>query len=250
MPILADSLFWTFAPKLLGAGVLAIFVTVIAYIHDPRLKMLVFSMPVPFTCAYLVTGVTIDSTALSGVVLVTAYHWIVYVIAVVWGLPLALGIGVSVGTYIATAWLTKDFIKPIPIMYSAVVVIFLLGLVSYLYKPIVEDGHRSRSPWYVKLPLIYVIAVGIYSITSLLAGAVTTFPYAGVFTSYEMRRSLRTLAGQYTINNFSFLAMFLAIAMGEHLAWPKPLPLAAGWAAIIITIWTIYYFEWGKPKAA
>jgi hypothetical protein len=131
---------------------------------------------------------------------------------------------------------------------STCVVIFLLGLVSYFYKPIPEDGHRSRSPWYVKLPLIYVIAVCIYSITSLLAGAVSTFPYAGVFTSYEMRRSLRTLAGQYTINNFSFLAMFVAIALGEHWAWPKPMPLAAGWVAIIVTIWAIYFFEWGKPK--
>lgn len=249
-PLLADSMLMEWGVKALGAAVLAAFVTTIANIHDPRLKMLVFSMPIPFTCAYLVTGTPIDATNMSGIVLVTLYHWVVFLMVVKWRLPLALGIGTSITGYILFAWLLKGWIKPLPLLAVTAVVVVMWALASLAYTPRQEEGHRTKSPWYVKLPLIFVIGMTIYSITGLLAGAVATFPYAGVFTSYEMRRSLRTLAGQYTINNLSFLAMFLAIALGEHLHWAKPWPLLAGWVTVIAFIWGIYALGWGKPKPA
>lgn len=248
MIILADSLMATLGVKVLGAAILACFVTTIAYIHDPKLKMLVFSMPIPFTCAYLVAGRPVDATAMSGVVLVTLYHWIVYLMVMRWRLPLGVGIGTSIAGYIFIAWLIKDWMISVPFVAAMAVVLVMWFIGFMCYQGVKEEGHRSRSPWYVKLPLVFGIALVIYSITWLLAGAVTTFPYAGVFTSYEMRRSLRTLAGQYMVNNLSFVAMFAAIALGEHLHWARPFPLLTGWAVVIACIWMIYALGWGAPK--
>jgi hypothetical protein len=248
MFIFADMLMGAWGVKLLGAGILACFVTTIANIHDPKLKMLVFSMPIPFTCAYLVAGNPIDSTSMSGVVLVSLYHWVVYAMVIRLRLPLAVGIGTSVAGYIFMAWLVKDWMKQVPLIPAMLVVLALWFVLFKMYRGVQEEGHRTKSPWYVKLPLVFAIALGIYSLTGLLAGAVTTFPYAGVFTSYEMRRSLRTLAGQYMVNNLAFVALFAAIALAEHLQWPKPLPLVVGWVVVILVIWMIYALKWGAPK--
>ncbi len=234
--------------KVLGAGVLAAFVTTIAYIHDPKLKMLVFSMPIPFSCAYLVTGSPIDTTNMVGIVLVTLYHWVVYGMVMRLKLPLAVGIATGVLGYIGFAWLCKGSAQMIPLTVASVIVLLMWGASMVFYRGVQEEGHRSRSPWYVKMPLVFVIALCIYSITGLLAGAVTTFPYAGVFTSYEMRKSLRTLAGQYMVNNLSFILMFVAIAAAEHQHWSRPISLLTGWVAMIVTIWIIYGLGWGAPK--
>ena len=251
MLMLADSLsidWWACGIKVLFAAVLACFVTTIASIHSPRVKMLVFSMPIPFTCAYLVNNHPVDSSNMSGIVLVTLYHWIVFWMVVKRGLPLALAIGASVTCYIGTAILIKSWIVTVPLVLSTVMVTLMWAAGSWSYKPIHEEGHRGKSPWYLKLPVVFAIALVIYSLTGLLGGAVTTFPYAGVFTSYEMRRNLRTLAGQYMVNNLSFIAMFVAIAVAEHSGANRFVALLAGWIVVIVLIWGIYALGWGKPK--
>jgi hypothetical protein len=237
---------------LLPAAVLTAFVSVIAYIHSPRMKTLVFSLPVPFTCAYLATGMQINATHIAGLVWVTLYHWIVYLIYKRLGWSLWLGIGSGAIFYLGAAAAFGSIAKesglttfPVPIAISVVFVLWAGA--SWLYHPIHEPGHRSRAPWYLKAPIIFPIAIVLFSLKEVLLGAVTTFPYAGVFTSYEMRHSPRTLAGQYTINNISFMLMFLTLwALDGRV--PKPLPLLTAWVVLVTVLLLIYRFGWGQPK--
>jgi hypothetical protein len=235
---------------LLPAAVLTVFVSVIAYIHSPRMKTLVFSFPVPFTCAYLSTGMKINATHIAGLVWVTLYHWIVYLIYKRLGRSLWIGIITGAVFYLAAAAaiakVPRITVFPVPVMMAAVLVLW--SLASWLYHPIHEPGHRSRAPWYVKVPIVFPIAIGLFSLKKVLLGAVTTFPYAGVFTSYEMRHSPRTLAGQYTINNISFMLMFLTIWKLDEAEAPKPVPLLAGWVVVLTALLTIYKLGIGQPK--
>lgn len=233
------------------ALILTAFVTAIAYIHSPRLKTLVFSMPIPFTCAFLASGIAIGPTHISGLVLVTLYHWIFYSIYRGLRLPLAAGIGVAVTLYVATAYLIANHtalpVTPFLWVCGASFLLWCIGV--WLYRPIHEPGHRGKTPWWLKAPLIFVIALVIFSLTALLGGAVTTFPYAGVFTSYEMRHSPRTLAGQYTINNISFLLMFTTIwALQERVSVVTS--LLGGWVVLLIALGLIYKLGFGRPQMA
>lgn len=232
------------------ALILTAFVTAIAYIHTPRLKTLVFSMPIPFTCAYLASGLPIGPTHISGLILVTFYHWIFYAIFRGMGGPLWLGIGTAVTAYIGIAFVVANYtpVPDVPFLWMCAGAFLLWVLGAWLYRPIHEPGHRGKTPWWIKSPIVFVIALVIFSLTSLLSGAVTTFPYAGVFTSYEMRHSPRTLAGQYTVNNLSFLLMFMTIWSLEGRA-PSPLPLLAGWAVLLVSLTMIYKMGVGKPQA-
>lgn len=232
------------------ALILTAFVTTIAYIHTPRLKTLVFSMPIPFTCAYLASGLPIGPTHISGLVLVTFYHWIFYAIFRGLGGPLWLGIGTAVTAYLGTAFVVANYtsIPGVPFLWMCAGAFLLWVLGAWLYRPIHEPGHRGKTPWWIKSPIVFVIALVIFSLTSLLSGAVTTFPYAGVFTSYEMRHSPRTLAGQYTVNNLSFLLMFMTIWSLEGHA-PAPLPLLGGWLVLLVSLTLIYKMGVGKPQA-
>ncbi|MCE9591362.1 MAG: hypothetical protein K8S99_12650 [Planctomycetes bacterium] len=236
---------------IIKAMILTAFVTTIAYIHNPRLKTLIFSMPVPFTCVYLASGIRMGSTHVSGLVLVTLYHWIFYTIYRVLKWPLGVGIAIAVTAYLASAYTIANH-SPIPSwpflgIWCGALALWMLGV--WLYRPIHERGHRSKAPWWIKSPIIFAITLVIISLTSLLSGAVTTFPYAGVFTSYEMRHSPRTLAGQYTINNLSFLFMFPVIwLLDGRIA--TPLALLAGWVVLLVSLGTIYKMGLGKPQIA
>jgi hypothetical protein len=249
LTLLPDSQNWP--TILISAAVLTVFVSAIAYIHNPRLKTLVFSMPVPFTCAYLATGMKINATHIFGLVFVTLYHWIVYLIYKRLGRSLWLGIATGVTFYLLAAAFVARIpgVTQVPVLLAAGGVFVLWAIASSLYHPIHEPGHRSRAPWFVKMPIIFPIAVSLFTLKEVLRGAVTTFPYAGVFTSYEMRHSPRTLAGQYTINNISFMLMFLVIhALDSRL--PKPMPLLAGWVATVSTLLVIYRMGVGRPRTA
>jgi hypothetical protein len=63
-----------------SALVLTAFVTTLAYVRSPRAKALIYSLPVPFSCAYLATRLPINATHLTGLALVVGYNWAVYLL--------------------------------------------------------------------------------------------------------------------------------------------------------------------------
>jgi hypothetical protein len=229
-----------------SAVVLTAFVCAIAYVRSSRLKALIYSMPVPFTCAYLATALPINATYLAGLILVVGYNWAVCWLHIKLRVPLLVAIVASALAYFASGMQLRP-IAGVPVWWIGAigVVGWLLNL--WLYRPAMQPDHRGRTPWWLKAPLIFVIAMAIYNATKLLAGAVGTFPYAGVFTSYEMRHSLRTLAGQFTINALGILSCMLIIAAPET-RLPAPWPLLLGWVPVLAWAGIVHWFGIGRPE--
>ena len=214
----------------LPACVLTAFVISIAYVRAPRAKAFIYSLPVPFSCAYLATGLPINATHLTGLLLVAGYNWLVFGLVRA-KVPIAVAIALAAGAYFAGAMLLRP-LAAVSLWWVAAVALtgWIAGLLAY--RPRAEPGHRSRTAWWVKAPLIFAIAMGVYNATELLAGGVGMFPYAGIFASYESRHSLRTLAGQFTLNALGLLACLLTIHLAEgHI--PAPWPLALGWMPVV-----------------
>lgn len=220
-----------------SALVLCFFVTAIACVRSPRLKALIYSLPVPFTCAYVATGVPMNATHITGLILIVTYNWLVWFLRTKANWPLQLAIPASVGVYITGSILARP-LAGTPLIWVALIFLAIWTLNALLYRARPEPHHRGRTPVYLKIPMVFVISMIIYNATRLLAGAVNTFPYAGIFTSYESRHSLRTLAGQFTINILGLLLCILTIAATEN-RFPAPIPLLLGWIPVILWILTV-----------
>jgi hypothetical protein len=232
------------------ACVLTAFVISIAYVRSPRAKALIYSLPVPFSCAYLATGLAINATHITGLMLVIGYNWLVLGLVRA-KVPLVVAIVAAAAAYFGGAWLLRPLagLENATLWWAAGIgfAAWVLGVV--LYRPREEPGHRSRTAWWVKAPLIFAIAMGVYNATDLLAGGVGMFPYAGVFTSYESRHSLRTLAGQFTINSLGLLMCLVTIHLAERAGVPVLGALFLGWVPVIAWIALVRWRRWGSITA-
>jgi hypothetical protein len=227
------------------AAVLTAFVIAMAYVRAPRGKALIYSLPVPFSCAYLATGLAINATHISGLMLVVGYNWLVYVLARA-RVPLVGAIVVSAGAYFGAAMALRP-LAAVSLWWlaGAGLVGWVVALAAYRGRE--QPAHRSRTAWYVKAPLIFAIAMSVYNATELLAGGVGMFPYAGIFASYESRHSLRTLAGQFTLNALGLLMCLLTIHMAEGRV-PAPVPLILGWVPVLGWAGVVRMMELGKAR--
>lgn len=228
-----------------AAAVLALFVTAIAYTPAARLKVLIMSIPVPFTCAYLATDIPVDSTHLSAFGLIVLYHMVVYALHARIRLPLGVAIATGIALYLALGVALRP-LRAVPLPWVAAVL--LLGWVLWLrrYRPRPDPDFRSRAPIWIKLPGVFAIAIVIMNFVPLLAGAAVSFPFASVFTSYEMRHSLRTLTGQFPINVIGVGALVCTIWCLQG-RLPAPWPLLLGWLPAMLALLLINRLHRVRP---
>jgi hypothetical protein len=243
---LAQTVSEMFASHAWKAAVLTGFVSLLNVTHSPRAKILIFSMPIPFSCAYLASDIRINSSHMTGMVLMLLYHWGVLLFHRRLGMWLLPTICFCAAMYVAAAMVIKP-IEHVPFLYVIFPVLALWVVAYKLYQPVHEAGERSLTAWYIKAPGVFVIGIGIYFLTGLMGGAVTSFPYAGVFTSYELRRSLRTLAGQFTVNTVT--NWFMLVAMWIAQEYMNPLgTLAVGWVVVLSGLAVVYGLNLGRAK--
>jgi hypothetical protein len=251
MPPLAADLLQNVLHHAPAAAVLAAFVSLIASFHNPRLKALVYSLPVPFCCAYLATHKPVDATHMAGLGLIMGYNWSVYMIARRWRWPLGLAIALGVSGYVSAAVLLSHVVPlaAVPLPWAALAVLAFWATMVWRYRPIDEPGHRGAMPWWLKAPVVFIVGLVMYNLTGLMGGAVFTFPYAGVFTSYESRHSLRTLAGQFTINTLGIWSLVVTIWWTQS-ALPFPWPVLPGLGAMLLALALVHGLRLGRPDAA
>lgn len=87
--------------------------------------------------------------------------------------------------------------------------IFLWFLYIEKYRPIVEVGERSQIRPLLKGPIVLVLSSILLFLKSVLGGIVVTFPFSGVFAVVEARKTLYTLAGEFTKNSLAILIFFV-----------------------------------------
>jgi hypothetical protein len=204
--------------------------TAVAYLHHPKWKAVIYSMPIPFTVATLSLGRGVDATNLLGLVFLlmfahgvrTLYGRLKWPIVASILLPAVLYAGVA-------AWVAPRVPRSDGAFWVSAVAVFLLALVLYRAMPHREEaGHRTPLPVWVKVPLIAAVVLLLIVGKKVLQGFMTTFPMVSLLAAYESRHSLWTMCRQFAAFTLCLVPMMGAMRVVEPwagLGWA----LAVGW---------------------
>ena len=219
--------------------------TAIAYLHAPRWKALVLTLPIPFTMASLALGEPVNVTHVAGLLLFMAYanavRWLHYGARV----PIVAAIAASALGYAAVGTGLARVLPRTEAAFWAVAGLMVgLNLVlSRTMRHRVEPGHRSPLPLAVKLPIIVAVIVGIVLAKKGLHGFMAGFPMVGVVTAYEARHSLWTICRQVVLFQLSFAAMVATIRLTQG-ALGLGGGLAVGWLAFLAVYLPLTWWRW------
>lgn len=229
---------------ILVIGVSAL-VTVIAFVHRPRLKVLLQSIPLPFTLANLSLNAQVGVSHAAGMLMVILYfnlvRWLHY--RARWHIVPSIACAATV--YAAVGAVMNRLLPESGTAFwvtVAVAVIVAVGIRSvFPHRP--EPGHRSELPIPVKATAVTGVIGIIVVLKRVLGGYMTTFPMAGVVGAYEMRKSLWALCRQGPVIVLSIEAMIVIMRLlqqhaGFSVALSLP-PAWLGWAAVIVPF-TVY----------
>ena len=204
----------------------------IAYLHDPRLKALLYTIPLPFLAARYASGVPVDATHVLGVFTTLAFLSLTLLGLRRFRLPIAVAEGIGIAVFCGIGFAVGRWVPSSDAAFwvaVAVVVPALLALRLFL-KPVHEPGHRTQMPVWIKVPLILLIVVLVVWAKGPLRGFMPTFPFVGTFAVYETRRSLRTTVRQFVRFCLGFVAALVTMRLvGKWTEWVW-VELAIGYA--------------------
>jgi len=213
---------------LIMAAVLAVIVTGISRIHCPIWKSFVYSCPIPFSLAFLVSGRGVDSGHIVGIVLNNLFLWGTWYLHKRRRVPILATDLIAASVYVAlTSWL----VRALPegngyLFYGLIAAGLTVSIVVRRFPPRAEEGAVSPMPVWMKASVVFVLALCLYSLKNVLLAAMTTFPYLGVFTVVECRRSLYTLAVRFAHLSAAFYVLVIVVRWRQD-----DVPL---WAALLI----------------
>jgi len=226
-----------FYDVLLGA-VITLQATALAYLHQPRWKALILTLPFPFTIASLAVGRPIDATNVLGLVLLLVFTNAVRLMHHSLKLPIFAAITAGILLYCGLGiWLAPLVPSTSPMFWASTVFVLLLAAgVLRLMPPRDEPGHRTPLPLWIKLPLIAAVVLGIVLLKHRLQGFLTFFPMVGVFAAYEARHSLWTMSRQIAVIMLTMPSLITACFLAQNF-WGLEVGLAIGWVAFGATLW-------------
>lgn len=249
---MSDALRFDILDLVLILGV-SMLVTVVAFVHRPRVKALVFSFPVPFALANLSLGEPISATHAAGLLNLLLFLNVVRWLHAGARIAIVPTIAIAAGLYIAVgAGLHRMIPNSTPAFWLvfAVVIAVAITLLAVM-KPRLEPGHRSELAIPVKFAAVAGVVAVIVALKGVLGGFMTTFPLAGVVTVYESRRSLWTLSRQGPLLILALGSMMVAMRLGQTLLGltvpASLLPGLAVWAAVMAPI---TFLRWRAEDAA
>ncbi len=227
--------------------------TWLAYVHSPRMKAILYSLPVPFTLASLSLGQPIDVTHVMGLPLVFLYtngvRWlhvnrrVPIVVSILAGALAHCGIGMVLARWVPVTETS---------FWAAMAVVVVVSIGLYATMPHrAEPGHRSPLPIPVKFSLILVIISGLIVIKHLLRGFMASFPMVGLVAAYEARNCLWTLGRQVPALMLGMCPM-LGICHVVQQWWGLKVGLAVGWVVFLLVLaglsrrlWTVEAVDGG-----
>jgi hypothetical protein len=181
--------------------VVSVQATVLAYVHNPKGKALLYSLPLPFTIATLAVGSPVGITHALGLPMVFLYTNGVRWIHVNGRVPIVPSIALAVLGFCLIAKFLVCVAPPGPIAFWAVLAaVFIFAVTLYFTMPFREEkGHRSPLPIPLKFVIVSCVIMGLIIIKYHLQGFVTAFPMVGIVAAYEARHCLWTLGRQVPI---------------------------------------------------
>ncbi len=239
--ILPDVTAWDW---LLVSGV-TVQATVLSYLHHPRWKALLMTLPIPFTLASLSLGLPVDATNVWALLVLLGYTLAVYMLHARLGVPIIPVIVVCALGYCALgALLAAHIPRTEAAFWAASAVVFTIGLLLYRMLPERDEpGHRSPMPVPLKAAIIMLVILFIVVIKQYLQGFMTLFPMVGVIAAYEGRHCLWTLARQLPVIILTLLPMMIAL----HLLQPVVgigAGLFAGWLVFFAVLIPLTRHQW------
>lgn len=233
-------------------AVVSLQATALAYLHHPKWKALLLSLPFPFTLASLAVGRPIDTTNMIGMLFLLAY---VHVVRALYArrVPILAAIGVAAGGYCVLGSLLARVLPQTETAFwvSTGAALAAAGLAHWRMPHRDEPGHRSPLPVYIKLPLIMGVIFLLVVVKQHLRGFVTMFPMVGLVASYEARSCLWTICRQIPVVIATMLPMMLVMRVTQaQWGWGIGSSLAAGWLvflAVLVPVqrrlWSVYADE-------
>jgi hypothetical protein len=219
--------------------------TALAYLHDPKLKALVLSLPFPFTLATMAVGRPVGITHLMGFIPLVAYTHGVRILHQRFRWPIVTAIAVSavgygvIGAVLAPVLPTSD-----TGFWIAAAAIFTAGLALFLTQSHVpEPGYRTPLPVWIKVPVIAAVITALVLVKHRLAGFVGLFPMVGVVGSYEARKSLRAMCTQMPVIIVTILPLIVVCRLAQdRLGLGRALVLAwVVFSAILVPVTKIHW---------
>ncbi len=210
-------------------------VVVIAYVHHPKRKAFMITLPIPFTFSALAVGRPIDATNVSGLGMFLLFIHAVRLLYTKARLPIVLAIAIPAIAYCLLGVLLAGIIPPTDLAFwIGITMVLILAAVGRLAVPPREEpGRRSPMPIYYKVPMTMALIFFIILIKKHLLGFMTTFPLVGVFASYETRKSLWTTCREVPIVLFMLGAVLIIIRLTQAPLSLGP-ALIISWAAMMI----------------
>lgn len=222
-------------------------VTVIAFVHQPRVKALVFSFPIPFSLANLALGQPVGAGHAIGLLNLLLFLNLVRWLHASSRISIVPAIAVSACAYVVVGAVFNRFLVETPASFwasfGAVVAVAVYLLV--IMRPRIEPGHRSDLPVPVKFIAVAAVVTVVVILKGILGGFMTTFPLAGVVTVYEARKSLWTVSRQGPLLVLAIGCMMAVMRVSQSAAGVSvPLSLLPGLAAWIAVMAPITLLRW------
>lgn len=211
--------------------------TVLAYLHNPKWKAFLLTIPLPGTFAILSVGQPIDITNIAGLVLLLFYTHGVRILNWRFKIPIVFAIAISAVAYCLIGVFLAKILPRTEMAFwvmSAFVLVMAL-LFDRLLPPRNEPGHRSQLPVGLKLLIIVSVITGLILIKKQLTGFMTVFPMVGLIACYECRHSLWTICRQIPVAMIAVLPMFLIMRLTQPFlgyAWS----LVPGWIVFLAVL--------------
>lgn len=219
--------------------------TLLAYLHSPKLKALLLSLPLPFTVAVLSVGQPIDITNIAGFLLLFIYTHSVRILNWRFGVPVVAAIVMSALGYCVLGTALNAILPRTEAAFWTMCAVVLATALFFHWKllPRDEPGHRSSLPAGVKLIVIVCVITILVVIKKHLQGFMTIFPMVGLVACYEGRHCLWTICHQIPIVMLTMLPMVIVIRLAQPYlgyAWA----LLPGWFVFIMLLIPMTKHQW------
>ena len=208
--------------------------TALAYLHAPRWKALMLSLPLPFTLATLSLGRPVNATNVLALVVLLAFTHAVRLLSHRARVPIVPAIVLSALGYCVVGGALAHVVPDTnAVFWGSCAAMLLLGGVLYRLTPHREEpGHRSPLPVWIKLPAIALVILLLVAIKQTLQGFMTLFPMVGVIGAYEARHSLWTMSRQIPVVMLTLVPLMVTCRLLQGRLGLGP-ALAVGWGGFV-----------------
>lgn len=223
-------------------AVVSVQTAAMAYLHHPRWKALVFSLPIPFTVASLAVGRPVDATNVIGLILLLAYTHGVRIFHRRFHIPIVAAIVLAaLGFAVGGVILAKALPVGGGMFWASVALALVIAWLAFrLFSAGEEAGHRTSLPVWIKTPIIVVIVFCLICAKQFLHGFVTAFPMVGLVGAYEARHSLGAISRQMPVLITGMLLMMAVMRLVQPVLLNRGLAQQAAIGISLAPGWIVY----------